>query len=132
VPAVPPPEPAAEPEPEPEPVDTGEGPALYDFETDEESLSYTPPADTDDDFAALGPADEEAPYLEEEESYAEESSSATELPYDEPGTEVRPVADDEDEDADEGALLEAEEQYEETDDDLWFEKGPPKDFDFDD
>jgi hypothetical protein len=130
-PAVQPPEQTAEPEPEP--LDGGDGPALYDFETDEDSLTYTPPADTDDDFEALGPPDEEASYLDEEEPYAEEPSSGAAAPPDEPGTEVRPAVEDEDEEAYGGDALEAEESYEgDTDDDLWFEKGPPKDFDFDD
>ena len=91
------------------------------------------PAD-DDDFEALGPAEEEAPYLEEEEPYAEEPVSGTEPPPDEPGTEVRPAL--EDEEVYEGGKPDPEETYEEEEDEgeegLWFEKGPPKDFDFDD
>jgi hypothetical protein len=50
---------------------------------------------------------------------------------------VRPAV--EDEEAYEGAPLDPEERYEEEEqeeeegeEDLWFEKGPPKDFDFDD
>ena len=100
-----------------EPAAEGGSPALYDFETDEDD--FTPaPSDTDDDFEALGPAEEEAPYLEEEEPYAEE-------PVSDPGTEVRPAL--EDEEAYEGGGLDPEED---TDEGLWFEKGPPKDFDF--
>jgi hypothetical protein len=101
-----------------------DGPQLYDFETDEESVS--PPSDSpaaDDDFEALGPAEEEAPYLDEEEPYPEE-----------PGTAVRPAVGDEA--ASEGGSFDTEErpavEEEEGDEDLWFEKGPPKDFDFDD
>ena len=109
-----------EPFAEEEPSDAG-APALYDFETDEDPISTTdePPAETGDDFEALGPAEEAAPYVEEEEPYAEEPASGTEPPpaepFDEPSTEVRPSLEDEDDE-----------------EDLWFEKGPPKDFDFDD
>jgi hypothetical protein len=127
---------AALPEPEPyadEPPAESGGPALYDFETDEESLTASPaPADDDDDdFEALGPAEEEAPYLDEEEPYAEEPVTGTEPPPEEPGTEVRPAL--EDEEAYEGGSPDPEETYEEDEGEegLWFEKGPPKDFDFD-
>ncbi len=142
VPAVPPrepelesePEPAPEPEPEPapepEPVESA-GPALYDFETDEEPLAGGPSEEPPDEFEALGPADEEAPYLDEEEPYAEEPGSGVEEPLEEPGTEVRPAL--EDTETYEGGGLDPEEAYEEDEGDegLWFEKGPPKDFDFD-
>jgi hypothetical protein len=119
-------EPTADAEPddalgEEEPEASG-APALYDFETDEspaDSGAEPAPA-AGDDFEALGPAEEQAPYLEEEEPYAEEPVGDSELPPDEPvddqpRTEVRPSAGEDDEE-----------------DDLWFEKGPPKDFDFDD
>ena len=112
-----------------EPAAESGGPALYDFETDEDPLSPAP-ADTDDDFEALGPAEEEAPYLEEEEPYAEEPVPETEPPDEEPGTAVRPAL--EDEEAYEGGTLDPEEGYEEEGEEgLWFEKGPPQDFDFD-
>jgi hypothetical protein len=112
------------------------GPQLYDFETDEEPIP--PPEDRaalDDDFEALGPAEEEAPYLDEED-YAEEPPSGTESAgegsYEEPGTAVRPAL--EDEEPYEGGSPDPEERYEEEEGEegLWFEKGPPKDFDFDD
>jgi hypothetical protein len=94
-----------EPLPSDDAADEG-GPQLYDFETDEEPLEpATGEPAVDDDFEALGPAEEEAPYLDEEEPYAEE-----------PGTEVRPAIE--------------EEKRDEGEEDLWFEKGPPKDFDF--
>lgn len=50
----------------------------------------------------------------------------------EPGTEVRPAL--EDEEVYEGGSPDPEESYEEDEGEegLWFEKGPPKDFDFDD
>ncbi|HEY3191164.1 MAG TPA: hypothetical protein VGJ61_00140 [Solirubrobacterales bacterium] len=133
-------EPAGEPPPPDEPPSDeapgapSDGLALYDFETDEDSLSTDASVgETDDDFAALGPAEEEAPYLEEEEPYAEEPVSGTEeAPFEEPNTAVRPAL--EDEDAYEGGSLDPEEGYEEeeAEEGLWFEKGPPKDFDFDD
>jgi hypothetical protein len=101
-----------------------DGPQLYDFETDEESVPpASAPPTVDDDFEALGPAQEEAPYLDEEEPYAEE-----------PGTEVRPAAED-DQPRQRGSSDTEERSFEledeEGEDDLWFEKGPPKDFDFD-
>jgi hypothetical protein len=86
------------------------GPELYDFETDEDSIpSQSDRAAIDDDFEALGPAEEEAPYLDEEEPYPEEEA------YE--GSSPDPDERREEEEGEEG---------------LWFEKGPPKDFDFDD
>jgi pilus assembly protein FimV len=135
--------PELEAEPEPSPADSG-GPALYDFESDEEALATDPFVEPSDEFDALGPADEEAPYLDEEEPYAEEPVSGTGAPPEEqptedrpavgePRTEVRPGVEEEEEEAYEGPPADPEESYEEgdTDDELWFEKGPPKDFDFD-
>jgi hypothetical protein len=123
--------------PDEEPPSDSGGPQLYDFETDEDSLSVPEDrAATDDEFEALGPVDEEAPYLDEEERYAEEPASGTESaadpPYEEPETAVRPAV--EDEEAYEAASSDPEERYEEEEGEegLWFEKGPPKDFDFDD
>jgi hypothetical protein len=134
VPPVPPPEEDLEPLAE-EPSGGSGGPALYDFETDEDSLTESPaPAPPEDDFEALGPAEEEAPYLDEEEPYADaEETPPRPAPADEPGTEVRPAL--EDEEAYEGGAPDPEESWEEEEEDseegLWFEKGPPKDFDFD-
>jgi hypothetical protein len=109
-----------------------DGPELYDFETDEDPIA--PPSQrsaVDDDFEALGPAEEEAPYLDEEEPYPEEPASGVESGDGEPGTEVRPPL--EDEEPFEGRSSETEKRRVEEDEeeDLWFEKGPPKDFDFD-
>jgi hypothetical protein len=134
-----PPMPAAEPEPieEADEVSGAEesreaeepgagGPQLYDFETDEEPVEPgggpPPMAEPEDEFEALGPAEEEAPYVEGEEPHAEE-----------PGTVVRP-ADTDEEEAYQAPPLERGETYEEESegDDLWFEKGPPQDFDFED
>jgi hypothetical protein len=118
--------PEAEPisDEEPLPPDAAEasgGPQLYDFETDEDTvLPASGETVVDDDFEALGPAEEEAPYLDEEEPYAEE-----------PGTEVRPAVEREERSGDtEERTYEVDE--EEGEEGLWFEKGPPKDFDFDD
>jgi hypothetical protein len=114
---------------------SSDGPQLYDFETDEGSM---PPSSSesavDDDFEALGPA-EETPYLDEEEAYPEGPASEVESGgegYEEPGTEVRPAV--EDEEPEERRSFDTEERLEteEGEEDLWFEKGPPKDFDFDD
>jgi len=104
-----------------------------DFETDEESSVSSAAPPPEDDFEALGPAEEEAPYLEEEEPYAEEPVSGSDTPVEEPGTEVRPAL--EDKEAYEGGADDPEESWEEeeeSEEGLWFEKGPPKDFDFDD
>jgi hypothetical protein len=124
--------PEAEPLPESESAGESDGPALYDFETDEDSVAPPGPAPADDDFEALGPAEEEGPYVEEEEPFAEEPVSGTEPPAEEPGTEVRPAL--EDEEVYEGGTRDPEETYEEEEGEegLWFEKGPPQDFDFED
>ena len=134
------PEPEAEPGPGPladqpaedapfgdEPAADSGGPQLYDFETDEDPISNDVPPAADDDFEVLGPAEEEAPYLDQEE--AEEPVPETEAPNEEPGTAVRPAL--EDEEAYEGGAPDPEEEYEEGGEEgLWFEKGPPQDFDF--
>jgi hypothetical protein len=99
-----------------------DGPQLYDFETDEDSVPPPGGSEPEDDFEALGPAEEEAPYLDEEEPYP-----------DEPGTAVRPAV--EEEEPRERRSSDTEERLveeEEGEEGLWFEKGPPKDFDFDD
>jgi hypothetical protein len=111
-----------------------DSPQLYDFETDEDSVPSSGSSATDDDFEALGPAEEEAPYLDEEEPYPEEPASGVDSRSrdDEQRTEVRPAL--EEESRDEGRF-ETEERFaeeEEGEEGLWFEKGPPKDFDFDD
>jgi hypothetical protein len=123
---------------EPLPADDAvgsDGPQLYDFETDEDAVpSSSDRAAVEDDFEALGPAEEEAPYLDEEEPYPEEPASGVESrdegADEEPQTAVRPAV-DEDEDTFEGSFEERSEE-EEGEEGLWFEKGPPKDFDFDD
>jgi hypothetical protein len=121
-----------------------DGPQLYDFETDEDPIApSSQQSAVDDDFEALGPAEEEAPYLDEEEPYPEEPASGVESAdegrHEEPGTEVRPVLEDEEPfeggnfDTEERRTLEPEKRSgDDEEEDLWFEKGPPKDFDFDD
>jgi hypothetical protein len=109
--------PADEPSPARDPEAEAGGPALYDFETDEAPVEGGGPSVVeDDDFEALGPAEEEAPYLEDEEPYADEPASGTEPPAD-----------------DDSRRGSGRQTYEEEEaEDLWFEKGPPQDFDFDD
>jgi hypothetical protein len=117
---------------------SSDGPQLYDFETDEDPVPSSGEMAVEDDFEALGPAEEEAPYLEEEEPYVAEDETYPEEPAagvgsggEEQGTEVRPVADDEG--SGESGSFDTEERVkEDEEEDLWFEKGPPKDFDFDD
>jgi hypothetical protein len=101
------------PLPEGDTSSSGDEPQLYDFETDEEA----------------------APYLDEEVPYPEEPSSGVDSIEEEPRTEVRPAI--EDEDTGERGSPDTEERSFEVDEEegeegLWFEKGPPKDFDFDD
>jgi hypothetical protein len=117
------------------------------------------PAEERDDFESLGPVDEpqeseEDLYLsEEEEAYGEQRGGTTDFEEIEAGeadleTEVRPVvpaeddddgyppegrpADPDDEDEDDVLSESPEFLDQDTDESLWFEKGPPKDFDFED
>jgi len=127
----------------PQPLEEPEaGPQLYDFESDEEPSGGAPAArDAEDDFEALGPETDERPYVPPETDEAPYIAPETdETPFipEEDRSEEPPSSEAslEDEDVYEGESLEPEESYEErksdADDDLWFEKGPPKDFDFDD
>jgi hypothetical protein len=120
--------PLEESEPAEKPELETDAPALYDFETDDDPLATE--GAPEDDFEALGPAEEEPPYPEEEQPYPDKPSSGAGAPLDEPGTEVRPPIDDESDEF--GALDPQEADGDNEEDDLWFEKGPPKDFDFDD
>jgi hypothetical protein len=119
-----------------------------------------PPADSDD-FEALGPVDEGEEAVEvgddlypvEEEPHGEQRGGTTDFEEadavdEDPGTEVRPPAPpeedeegyrtevrpaDPDEEEEDDLLSESPEFLDkDTDDSLWFEKGPPKDFDFED
>ena len=53
-------------------------------------LGQGPPA-VDDEFEALGPAEEEAPYLDEEEPYADEPASGTESAREPPEARAAPM-----------------------------------------
>jgi hypothetical protein len=109
------------------PPDTGgdEVPQLYDFETDEAALDEPAPAaaEPEDAFEELGPAEEQPPFTETEERDAAPAEVEDEPRPDETGEED---------------LLSASPEFLDEEDpgtdeeDLWFEKGPPKDFDFDD
>jgi hypothetical protein len=146
------------------------GPQLFDFESEETGLADgldEPAAPVDsDDFAELGPPEEEAPSghaggeasevdeVEEgplHEPPSEEYDEPAEGSYEELPAEPEDSADvgvaavDEDEEdapppapaTDEEDLLAESPDFMEggggdTDEDLWFEKNPPQDFDFDD
>jgi hypothetical protein len=138
---MPPEAPPAEPEAPPEPED--DGPQLFDFETDAGPIEPVPaeePLPPEDDFDALGPADEEGPYLEEEEPYAPEPALGAEAPPEEAyeGGEAEPeeyYEEELQEETGEADLLSRPPEFADEDDDeegLWFEKGPPQDFDFED
>jgi hypothetical protein len=144
------PEGAAEAPPAPEaPAEGEEKPELFDFETEEGSLQETlEPAAPADDFEALGPVEE----VEEELDYEEDSRA------DEPRAEEPAAAEDEEPALDETAIREPrrDDDFQDTavrepdsddepdilsespefaeegteSEDLWFEKGPPQDFDF--
>ena len=113
-----------------EPADGSPGPALYDFETDEDDLAAPERhgrrrvrgARTRGGGGALPRGGG---------AHAEEPASGSDQPFEEPGTAVRPAL--EDEEPYEGGTLDPEESYEEEEGEegLWFEKGPPQDFDFD-
>jgi hypothetical protein len=133
--------------PEPEPAEDA-GPQLYDFETDPELVAgeavdpgvAPPPREESDDFEALGPVEEDTGdhlYLDEEEPNAEEGGGVAEAEVAEDveerhDTEVRPAEPGKQDDDD---LLSESPEFLEQDTDsegLWFEKGPPQDFDFED
>lgn len=116
------------------------------------------PAEESDDFEALGPVDEgeeaEDLYGEEDEPYGEQRGGTTDFEEVEAveeddetevrpaapaqegeryQTEVRPADAEEDEDDEDDLLSESPEFLDkDTDEGLWFEKGPPEDFDFED
>src|SRR5262249_6973505 len=132
------PEPPAEPPPaEPQ----SDGPQLFDFETDAgpiEPVGPSEPAPVEDDFEALGPADDEAPYVEEEEPYAAEPDVGTDAPREEAyeGGDAGSGAAYEDalpeEERGDDLLSRPPEFVEDEEEVFWFEKGPPQDFDFED
>jgi hypothetical protein len=141
---LPPPEPGSEelrPEPFEDPSsadlalppETGEdesAPQLYDFETDEDSLDEPRRAasEPEDAFEDLGPVEAQPRYDEEEVA---EPSEDERRPDERRPDERRPDETGEDD------LLSTSPEFldegSETDEeDLWFEKGPPEDFDFED
>jgi hypothetical protein len=154
------PEDMTEEPPGPEPAQPAEAledegkPELFDFETDEASFAESPPAEApEDDFEALGPAEDSldledepfeaeepgasAPAIEEDEPEAappqfEDTAVRDPEPADEPRTDERRV---DEPGTDEPDILSESPEF--TDEgtegeNLWFEKGPPKDFDFED
>ena len=131
------------------------------LENEDADLSAPPaPPEESDDFEALGPVDEaeEAEDLhgDEEDPYGEQRGGTTDFEEVEAveedyetdvrpaapaqdeeryRTEVRPADLEEDGDDDEDDLLSESPEFLDKDTDeesLWFEKGPPKDFDFED
>jgi hypothetical protein len=114
----------------PPPADSG--PALYDFATDEGALdagaedAVSPPPGPDDEFEDLGPVTDEAELVDAPVSDDEEFDVAEPAPADdEPPAQPAPQGADD-------LLAESPEFIDEEgeDEDLWFEQGPPKDFDF--
>jgi hypothetical protein len=140
----------SEPGPAPSEPAGDAGPQLYDFETDPDlvaeegaDLGTAPPQEESDDFEALGPVEEDTGddlYLEDEEHYAEgggvaeaEEAEPEEVEEERYDTEVRPAEPGRQDDDDD--LLSESPEFLEQDTDsegLWFEKGPPQDFDFED
>jgi hypothetical protein len=129
----------APPEPAPAP-EADSGPELYDFATDEGALEIGAEAPADspapepaDEFEELGPVTDEAEVVDappagdqdfEDDYPPEDEEPAREAPASAPAAQ----------DADD-LLAESPEFIEEEGEegeDLWFEKGPPKDFDFED
>jgi hypothetical protein len=130
-------------------VADADAPQLYDFETDEEALegpASSRPLEPQDDFEALGPAEEEAQYLEGEEPLPEEPAAAADAEVEveeevyeadvrEPASEPPAPSEPADEPPEEDDILTGSPEFadEGTEgEDLWFEKGPPQDFDFED
>jgi hypothetical protein len=136
---------------EPEPPEQGDS-QLYDFETDSDLEEVgtdpppaAPPTEESDDFEALGPVEEaeeadEDLYLDEEgpsgqqrgDAIGFEGTDAADGDEEGDRTEVRPA--DPDEKGEDEDLLSESPTFldQDTDESLWFEKGPPKDFDFED
>jgi hypothetical protein len=127
----------------------GEPPPLYDFETDEGSLDFessgppsgaplrAPAADQDeeDEFSGLGPREEAPPPAPADDDDFDDEPYTAEEEQPAPSGSVAPAT------GEEQAVEEAEDllaespdfiEEESEEEDLWFEKGPPQDFDFDD
>ena len=121
---------------ETESPETGEGPQLFDFETDarlgaeapapappevDEPAPPEPEPEDEDDFDDLGPAQEDD-YTADEPADRKRADE----------TEDRPLPA---ETGEEDLLAEQPDFVDDPatdEEDLWFEKGPPKDFDFED
>lgn len=110
---------------------------VYDFATDEEPFGETSDGD---DFEALGPVTDD-PVEEEagetsdfDPTYVRDPDSEEfDAPVPVPETDDHEVAPKEQDDEGEDILAGSPGFVEEgEDEDLWFEKGPPKDFDFED
>jgi hypothetical protein len=111
-----------EPLPSDDTSSVSDGPDLYDFETDEDRSRRRQSNRRSTVTSRRSVQPRRRPRTSRGEPYAEE-----------PGTEVRPPVGDED--TGERRTSGTEEHFEEEEageEDLWFEKGPPKDFDFDD
>ena len=122
-----------------EPAGTSSPPSgVFDFESDPgepdmplpsapaepDVEAEAPPAEPSDEFDELGPPTDEQSYAAPEDQFDDDVSD------EHPATEVRPADTSEEEDLLSGSPDFIEES--DDDEDLWFEKGPPKDFDFED
>ena len=123
-----PPEPAAEPVPEPA-AETGETPAFYDQSEDDLELDLE--LEVDDEPEALEPPIESLDTVEHQIEDTGESESVAE-PVTGEDDEVEYVEGELEDDEDEDVLEETPEFLRDApeDDELWFEQGKPKDFDF--
>ena len=115
--------------------DTGDGPELFDFETDADLEAAEAPA------PAPPEVDEPAPPEQEDEDEFDDLGPAEEGDYAEDERERKQPYEDDDQDAagadktGEADLLSEQPDFAEDstdEEDLWFEQGPPKDFDFED
>ncbi|MGH2983760.1 MAG: hypothetical protein ACRDK5_05855 [Solirubrobacterales bacterium] len=154
-------EPEAPEEGAPQLYDFETDPGLVEEEGADLGIAPAPP-EASDDFETLGPVEEakeaeEDLYLDEEEPYGEQRGGTTDFeeveaveedyktevrPADNDEevdderyrTEVRPADPEEEEDEEDDDLLSESPEFldQDADESLWFEKGPPKDFDFED
>jgi hypothetical protein len=129
-----------------EPAGAASAAGVFDFEADVGDAGVTAgdevepaaePEGPSDDFEELGPPTDERPFEPDAEPAGDAEPARDPEPVWEdegsdefPATEVRPAP----ETGEEDLLAESPDFVEESTDeeDLWFEKGPPKDFDFED
>lgn len=108
-----------------------QGPQLYDFETDGEGDADAQGPDDDAETLYVEDVEEEEPYPEEQGGTSDEVVTEDEEEEEEVfETAIREPDPGEDTDDD---LLSGQPEFMDEDTDgegLWFEKGPPKDFDF--